>query len=146
MIQIRGRGITVNISDYNHALKGFHKAKVYSDSILVERFYSGKDYRLLIVNYKFVAAIQRLPAQVIGNGILKESELHDIVNPDLLKGEDKENKPTKVKTDSSAEEFLRVQDLTFDSVPQAGKKVFQKTYHEFRFRNSCRGCYRYCTS
>jgi cyanophycin synthetase len=36
--------------------------------VIVETFVSGSDFRLLVVNYRFVAAALRTPACVVGDG------------------------------------------------------------------------------
>ena len=65
-----GRGITVDIQNYEDALKAFNNAKESSRSgaIIVEKFITGEDYRLLVINNKLVAGAKRTPAHVIGNG------------------------------------------------------------------------------
>src|SRR5690606_14951674 len=51
-----GRGITVNIQTYEEALTGFRAAKEVSNTVIVEKYISGYDYRLLVIDHKLVAA------------------------------------------------------------------------------------------
>src|SRR5699024_9747491 len=63
-----GRGITVNIQNYEDAVDAFHAAKEVSRRIIIEKYITGEDYRLLVINNVLVAAAKRTPAHVIGDG------------------------------------------------------------------------------
>ncbi|RYF80475.1 MAG: ATP-grasp domain-containing protein, partial [Chitinophagaceae bacterium] len=51
-----GKGATIDIRDWEHAACAFHRAQKYGSDIIVEKFIQGSDYRVLVVNNKFVAA------------------------------------------------------------------------------------------
>jgi D-alanine-D-alanine ligase-like ATP-grasp enzyme len=40
----------------------------YSKRVIVEKFITGFDFRILVIDNKLVAAAKRVPAHVIGNG------------------------------------------------------------------------------
>ena len=63
-----GKGASVNIKTLEEAFAAFHHAKKYSRKIIVEKFITGYDYRVLVINNRFIAAALREPAHVIGNG------------------------------------------------------------------------------
>src|SRR5690606_9662149 len=63
-----GRGITVNINSWEEALTGFRAAKEVSNAVIIERYVTGYDYRLLVIDHKLVAAARRTPAHVMGDG------------------------------------------------------------------------------
>src|SRR5690606_1025333 len=65
----QGKGATINITNWDDACTGFKLARRYSDSIIVEKYIPGHDFRILVVNNKVVAAAKRIPAYVIGDGI-----------------------------------------------------------------------------
>ena len=73
-----GRGITVDIQNYEDALVAFRHAKESSRSgaIIVEKFIVGDDYRLLVINNVLVAGAVRTPAHVIGDG---KSTIHELI-------------------------------------------------------------------
>ena len=81
-----GRGITVNIMNLEDALIAFRAAKEVSNSVIIEKFITGEDYRLLVINHKLVAAAKRTPAHVIGDGPSTIQELIDKVNEDPRRG------------------------------------------------------------
>ena len=57
-----GKGATTNITEWDHAVKALAAAQQYSRSVICERFIIGYDFRLLVINYKFVCAALRTPA------------------------------------------------------------------------------------
>ena len=68
------------------ALIAFKEAKEISRLVIVEKFITGDDYRLLVINNKLVAAAKRTPAHVIGDGKSTIQELVDEVNKDERRG------------------------------------------------------------
>src|SRR5690606_6808071 len=77
-----GRGATTNIMDWENAQEAFEAAKNISRLVIVEKYITGRDFRVLVINYKFVAAALRTPAAVVGNGKQTIQELIDQVNAD----------------------------------------------------------------
>ncbi|MBA3899677.1 MAG: ATP-grasp domain-containing protein, partial [Bacteroidetes bacterium] len=64
-----GNGATINIRTKDAALDGYRAAEKFSKTVIVERFISGYDFRMLVVNYKLVAAAKRTPAAVVGDDL-----------------------------------------------------------------------------
>jgi cyanophycin synthetase len=64
-----GKGNTTNITTWEQAVRAFEAAKYYSRSVIVERFIVGYDFRVLVINYKFICAALRTPASVVGDGM-----------------------------------------------------------------------------
>src|SRR5205807_8038636 len=64
----QGKGVSVNLSTEAEVRNAYAIAQPFDDTVLVERYIEGFDYRLLVVNGRMVAAARREPAQVIGDG------------------------------------------------------------------------------
>jgi cyanophycin synthetase len=113
-----GRGITVDINNYEDALAAFANAKESSRSgaIIVEKFITGKDYRLLVINNKLVAAALRTPAHVIGDGKLTVQELIDEVNKDPRRGFGHENMLTQITVNDLTKNIIKDAGYSLDSV------------------------------
>ncbi len=122
----QGKGVTLNIRNFQEALTGFERAKAHSKEVVVERFFCGKDYRILVVNYRFVAASLRIPAMVTGNGNLTVQQLIDQTNMDPSRGENHEKNLTKIKIDASTLDLLKTREMTLDSVPADGELIYLK--------------------
>ncbi|MEY4877112.1 MAG: hypothetical protein RL708_2261, partial [Bacteroidota bacterium] len=63
-----GKGATTDIKNWDEAVIAFEAAKKYSRKIIVEKFITGFDHRILVINYKFICAAKRTPAAVMGDG------------------------------------------------------------------------------
>jgi D-alanine-D-alanine ligase-like ATP-grasp enzyme/acylphosphatase len=76
-----GNGVSVNVSTREHFELAWKLAReVKSRRIIVEEFFAANDYRLLAVGDALCAAMQRIPAHVIGDGSHTVQELIDIKN------------------------------------------------------------------
>jgi cyanophycin synthetase len=64
----------------------FAAAKKVSNSVIVEKYIVGEDFRLLVINYKLVAAAKRTAAHVKGDGKSTIQQLIDKVNEDPRRG------------------------------------------------------------
>mgnify|MGYP000895379579 CR=1 FL=1 len=123
-----GRGITVNIQNYDEALVAFRAAKESSRStgVIIEKFITGEDYRLLVINNKLVAAAKRTPAHVVGNGKLTVQELIDEVNKDPRRGYGHENVLTQITVNDLTKTIIKDAGYTLESVIPAGETLILK--------------------
>jgi cyanophycin synthetase len=121
-----GKGATINITSHEEAEQAFHRAKKYSHKIIVESFITGHDYRILLVNYKFIAAALRTPASVTGDGVHTISQLVEIANSDPKRGRGHCNVLTTIEVNELTYELLNKSGLTMDSVPEEGREVYLK--------------------
>lgn len=121
-----GRGITVNINNYEDALVAFHAAKEVSRRVIIEKYITGEDYRLLVINNVLVAAAKRTPAHVIGDGKSTIKQLVDKENEDPRRGYGHENVLTQISINNLTKTILEGYGYTEDSVPPEGEMVILK--------------------
>lgn len=121
-----GRGITTNINSEADAINAFISAKQISERVIAERFIRGNDYRLLVINYKLVAAAKRTPAKVIGDGVSTIKELIEQENQHPDRGVDHEKVLTKIEIDDNTESILLKKSLTLDTVLPIGNVLYLK--------------------
>ncbi len=121
-----GRGITVNIRNWEDALKGFEAAKAVSNSVIVEKFIEGDDYRLLVIDHKLVAAAKRTPAHVIGDGKSTIQELIDKVNSDPRRGYGHEKVLTMITVNNLTMKILDAEGLTLNDVLENDRPLMLK--------------------
>lgn len=121
-----GRGITVNINNYEDALVAFHAAKEVSRRVIVEKYVVGRDFRLLVINNVLVAAAVRTPALVVGDGKSTIQELVDEVNKDPRRGYGHENVLTQITINQLTKTILAAKGYDENSVPPEGEVVVLK--------------------
>ena len=122
-----GKGASINIKTQEEALDALKHAQKYSYKVIVERFISGRDFRVLVINNKMVAAALRTPAHVIGDGEHSIQQLIDIENKDPKRGIGHENVLTLITVDRDTEEMLKKYNLTLESIPEQGKEIWLKS-------------------
>lgn len=79
----QGRGITVDLSSEEELESGLLRAAQLSGDIVVEEFVEGHDVRVIVIDHRFVAAIERRPAFVVGNGRDTIRQLIELRNGEL---------------------------------------------------------------
>ena len=122
-----GKGATTNIRTAEEAKLALAVAKRYCPAVIVERFIEGFDHRILVINYKFVAAARRTPAAVTGDGVSTIQQLIDKVNEDPRRGYGHEKVLTQITLDTDTEKILEKRALTLESVIPAGEILYLKT-------------------
>lgn len=121
-----GKGATTNIRNWEDAVAGLKAAKVYGRAVICEKFITGRDYRVLVINYKFVAAALRTPAAVIGDGLHTIQELIDIVNSDSRRGYGHEKVLTAIKVDDFTMDILNKRAYTLNTILEDREELWLK--------------------
>lgn len=121
-----GRGITTGIMDQKDLSIAFGEAKEISNTVIIEKHLYGLDFRILVIDGKFVAAAQREPAFVVGNGADSIQTLIEKTNADPQRGIGHEKNLTQIEVDVMTLRVLRNQKMTLDSVPERDQKVYLK--------------------
>ncbi|HLP19594.1 MAG TPA: ATP-grasp domain-containing protein, partial [Chitinophagales bacterium] len=111
-----GKGVTTNLRNWEDAVTGMNAAKKYSRAVICEKYITGRDHRVLIINYKYVAAALRTPAAVIGDGKSTIQQLIDKVNTDPRRGYGHEKVLTAIKVDDQTENILIKNGYTLETV------------------------------
>ncbi|MCZ2299563.1 MAG: cyanophycin synthetase [Chitinophagales bacterium] len=122
-----GKGNTTNIINWEQAVKALENAKQYSRSVIVERFITGFDFRILVINYKFICAALRTPAAVKGDGEHNIQWLIDETNKDPRRGYGHEKVLTQINVDHSTMKMLEEKGYTLETIPAKNELVLLKT-------------------
>lgn len=129
----KGQGVTTNIQseeDLQTAYQSILEFPEYSkdnypkDGIIVERYITGNDHRLLAVGGKFVAALERVAAYIDGNGRDTIAYLIKEENRKEIRKNDARSPLAAIEIDEDLENFLRLQNLSLDSVPEDGQRIY----------------------
>jgi cyanophycin synthetase len=86
----------------------------------------GFDFRILVINYKFICAALRTPASVIGNGVHTIQHLIDETNKDPRRGFGHEKVLTQITIDQFTQKMLDEKEYTLETIPPAGELVLLK--------------------
>jgi cyanophycin synthetase len=91
--------------------------------VVVERQLGGRDYRVLVVAGEVVAAAERIPAEVVGDGHSTVAQLIDRTNADPRRGAGHSRVLTRITVDDAVLRSLARQGSALDAVPANGATV-----------------------
>ncbi len=122
----KGIGVTANVQGPEELALAFARAGGGVDGapIIVETSLAGSDFRLLCANGRFVAALQRRPPWVEGDGRATVDELIARENATPERADSPTSPLAKIIRDEAMLACLAQQGLTPDSVPAAGREVW----------------------
>lgn len=119
----RGVSVHVNVPDAAHVRIAFADAARHGP-VLVQQFIPGHDYRLTVLRGRMLAATQRLPAYVRGDGRSTLQQLIETENRNPRRSKDYVARMMQViKIDDDLANQLALRGLTLESVPAAGVVV-----------------------
>ena len=120
----KGNGVIVNIKNEKELIRAYNSLKDKYKELMIEKYITGNDYRVCVVNYKVVAVSRRIPPKIIGNGIDNVKELIRKLNTDPKRGYDHEKQLTKIKIDNEVLRCLENQGFALLSIPVEGEEIW----------------------
>ncbi|MBM7095816.1 acylphosphatase [Bacillus sp. H-16] len=121
-----GNGVITNIRnpiELKKALKYVRLDLGYLE-VIVERYVPGDEYRVYVVEDKVIAAYNRLPARIIGDGNLTIFELIE------LKNKERKKNPRLfsclIEIDQETLDFINDAGYDLDSIPGKGEEIYLK--------------------
>jgi len=114
-----GRGVSVAVRTPQEVEQAIRFARRYEEEVILEQCVSGVDYRLIFVDFKFVAAIRRRAAHVTGNG-------QDTIRT-LIRAQNRRERlqdPSHIiPLDAETGRSLEILGTSWDAVPASGENV-----------------------
>ncbi len=121
-----GKGASINVKTMEEAVAAYEHAKKYSRKIIIEKFITGYDFRVLVINHRFIAAALREPAHVVGDGASSIEQLIEKENKDPRRGYGHENVLTEISIDRETTEQLAKKNYTIETVLAKDEKCYLK--------------------
>lgn len=115
---VAGRGVTIK-PDLNTFESAFKQAKEICKLVILEDFIPGVNYRLLVLDNKVIAAAERLPAFVVGDG---QSTVQSLINLENSK-RSINNNFSKIEINRIVLDVLNEQNLNLESVVEKDTQV-----------------------
>ena len=119
----KAKGIILNIKNDKELIDAFDRdIKNYKD-LIIEKYYEGNDYRVCVINYEVVAVAQKIAPYVIGDGIKDIEILISDINKSEFRGEDHENRLTKIIINDDLINFIGKKGYKLKSILKRGEKL-----------------------
>jgi cyanophycin synthetase len=125
----KGIGVTADVQNPDEVEFAFDRAvdaipDEQSTEVIVEKSIKGSDFRLLCVNGRFVAATERRPASVVGDGYSTIAQLIERENRKPARIDTPTSPLGKIISDESMERYLDEQGLSIDSILERDRTVY----------------------
>ncbi len=110
----QGKGISVNVTEPEAVEAAVLRAREHCDRVVLEQFCAGQDLRIVVIDYKVVAAAVRRPPMVIGDG---HSTVRELIAKQSRRRAAATGGESRIPVDAEAERCLRSQGFALDDVP-----------------------------
>ena len=116
----KGGGVTAGITSVVQVESAFERAHKEGNDVVVESFITGSDFRLLVINGVFVAALTRKPPVITGDGKSTVEQLIAALNAHPLRDG---FRLFKVEHDLELQRMLKLEKLSMKDIPVAGRNI-----------------------
>jgi GNAT-family acetyltransferase (TIGR03103 family) len=121
----QGRGISVGLTTLEDVEAAAERARKVSDRVILEQMVEGEDLRLIVIDFKLVAAAVRRPAQVVGDG---RTSIRDLIAAQSRRRSAATGGESAIPMDSETERCVTKAGFSFDDVaPENQTIVVRKT-------------------
>ena len=120
----KGIGVTAGVRDAGELAGAFARAGGEGAAIIVETSLEGSDFRLLCVNGRFIAALERRPPWIEGDGSSTVEQLIERENAKPARADSPTSPMAKIITDEAMIACIEQQGYTRQSIPAAGATVW----------------------
>ncbi|TPW29636.1 N-acetylglutaminylglutamine synthetase [Pararhizobium mangrovi] len=116
----QGRGVHVDLTTMAEVRTAIGAARLVCERVLVEACFKGQDLRLVVIDFKLVAAAIRRPAHVVGDGV---RTLADLIRRQSRRRSAATGGESSIPLDAETQRCLESQGMAYDFVPEAGRDV-----------------------
>jgi len=116
----QGRGISVGITTMKDLRAAVKQAREVCNQVLLEACFEGEDLRLVIIDYKLVAAAVRRPPRVIGDG---KSTLRRLIEVQSRRRLAATGGESRIPIDAETKRCLEQQGLTLDDMLEDQREI-----------------------
>jgi GNAT-family acetyltransferase (TIGR03103 family) len=116
----QGKGIAIGLTTPEDVMAAIDVARTFSNDVLIEEFVTGQDLRLVVIDYKVVAAALRKPAEITGNGRATIGELIEIQSRRRAAATGGES---KIVVDDEVERCLSANGFTLEDILPEGRRL-----------------------
>jgi cyanophycin synthetase len=120
----QGRGVSLRLESEAQVREAFRIAREHRSQVLVECFIEGRNFRVIVVGGRMVAAAERFPAHVVGDGQLTVAELIELENQNPLRDDGHRGVLSRIEIDDVVRAYLAKTNRSLADVPEAGEAFY----------------------
>jgi GNAT-family acetyltransferase (TIGR03103 family) len=116
----QGRGVAVGLETIEDIDRAVATAREVCDRVLVEACFDGEDLRLVVIDFKLVAAAVRRPPHVVGDG---RSNIRKLIESQSRRRSAATGGESTIPIDAETERCLAAAGFDLDTVPESGADI-----------------------
>ncbi len=116
----QGRGIAVGLKTIEAVEAAIERARAVCEDVLIEECFEGEDLRLIVIDYKVVAAAVRRPACVTGDG---RATIREMIDAQSRRRAAATGGESRIPLDAETERCVREAGHRLESVLPAGAQL-----------------------
>jgi GNAT-family acetyltransferase (TIGR03103 family) len=116
----QGQGVALNITDEDEMRAAIEAAARLSDRVVLESFAPGDDLRIIVINYRVVAAALRKPPEITGDG---QHDIRTLVEKQSRRRSAATGGESRIPLDAETIRCLARQGRSLDDVPAPGESL-----------------------
>lgn len=121
----QGRGISVGLTAVDEVEAAIESARKVSDVVLLEQYFEGQDLRLVVINFRMVAAAIRKPASVTGDG---QSSIEKLIEAQSRRRQAATGGESRIPLDAETHRIVRAAGFAIDDIlPEGQELMVRKT-------------------
>ncbi len=105
-------------------IRGIETALIHHNDIIIQPFYKGEDYRIIVINHKYIAAMKRVPAHIQWDGKSNIKTLIQQENLNPIRWELHSKWLSIIPIDQETENCLINQWLNRESIPEKDQIIY----------------------
>jgi GNAT-family acetyltransferase (TIGR03103 family) len=114
----QGKGITVDVTTEEEVARAVAEARNHAETVLLEQFFQGDDLRIIVIDYRVVAAAIRRPAEVTGTG---EHTVRALIEAQSRRRSAATGGESKIPMDAETERCVTANGYSMDDVLPEGQ-------------------------
>jgi GNAT-family acetyltransferase (TIGR03103 family) len=116
----QGRGVAVGLDTLESVEQAVAAARQLSDKVLIEAMAEGQDLRLVVIDYRVVAAAIRRPAHILCDG---QSSVRELIERQSRRRAAATGGESRIPLDGETERTLKAAGYALDDVPENGVEI-----------------------
>ncbi|MGE0845533.1 MAG: N-acetylglutaminylglutamine synthetase [Flavobacteriaceae bacterium] len=116
----QGRGVAAGLTTMEEIAGAVENARALSGDVLIEQMVEGDDLRLIVINYRLVAAAMRRPATIVGDG---SRSVRELIEHQSRRRAAATGGESSIPVDAETERTVRAAGFDFDGVLPDGEAL-----------------------
>ena len=116
----QGRGVAVGLTEEAEIEAAVAAARAHCNDVIVEECFTGDDLRLVVIDYRVVAAAIRRPARIVGDG---RATVRDLIETQSRRRAAATQGESRIPMDAETERCLTAAGYGLDDIPDQGVEI-----------------------